>query len=187
MLQDYHWNMLEKIKEQVRKECSDSSFKHHTWYWDFHILPVLDVALKLAEKYPVDKEVIELSVYLHDIGKIRGLDDHATTGAKIAAELLKDHPKKDLIVECVAKHNGPSEDDRIEIKLIAAADAIGHLLSPFNEIYFWENPDKDIRDIMAGNLKKAEKDWERILLPEGKEMARGEMDGLKKRYRTANI
>ncbi len=119
----------------------------------------------------------EIAVYLHDIGKIRGLDNHAETGAKISEELLKDYPQKDLIVESVRKHNKPSEDDCVEVKLIAAADAIGHLISPFNEIYFWENPDRDVRDIMAGNLKKAEKDWKRILLPEGREM-----EGLKKRY-----
>lgn len=174
--------MIDLIKKQVQKECSDPSFKHHTWFWDYHILPVLDIALKLADKYKVDKELIELTVYLHDIGKIRGLDSHAESGAKIAAEMLSDHPQKDLIVECIAKHNKPSEDDKIEVKLIASADGAAHFLSPFHEIFFWENPDRDVRDIMAGNLKKAEKDWKRIILPEAQEMAKAEMKALRRRY-----
>lgn len=166
----------------MKQECSSKGFKHRDWYWEYHILPVRDIALKLAKHYKVDEKLIELIAYLHDIGKIRGLDNHAETGAKIAAEMLGDHPDKELIVECIAKHNKPSEDDRIEVKIIASADGAAHFLSPFHEIFFWENPDKDVKDIMAGNLKKAEKDWKRIVLPEAKELARKEYEGLKKRY-----
>jgi hypothetical protein len=32
------------------------------------------------------------------------------------------------------------------------------------------------------NLKKAQKDWEKILLPEAKKMVNAQYDGLKKRY-----
>jgi len=172
--------MLEEIKEKVKKECSDIGFKHNLWYWDYHILPMKEVALELARKYDLDLELIEMIVYLHDIGKIRGLDNHAETGAEIVSEMLKDYPDKDLIVECVSKHNKPSPEDRMEVKLIASADAVSHFLSPFFEIFFWENPDRDIKSICEGNLWKMEKDWNKILLPEAKEMCRKEFEALKR-------
>jgi putative nucleotidyltransferase with HDIG domain len=174
--------VIEQIKKQVQKECSDPSFKHNSWYWEYHILPVARIALDLAEKYKADKEVIELAAYLHDIAKIRGLDNHADEGAKIAAQILTKHPKKELIVECIAKHNKPSESDRIEVKILASADGAAHFLSPFHEIFFWENPDKPVKQIMEGNLKKAQKDWEKILLPEAQEMARTQYTNMKQRY-----
>jgi len=55
-------------------------------------------------------------------------------------------------------------------------------LSPLHEIFFWENPDKPVKQIMEGNLKKAQKDWERILLPEAQKMAKVQYESLKERY-----
>jgi putative nucleotidyltransferase with HDIG domain len=172
--------MLNKIKTLIKEECSNPNFKHHKWFWDYHIIPMKDIALELAEKLQVDKELVELIAYLHDIAKIRGLDNHAETGAEIALEILKDHPKKGLIAECIRKHNKPSLEDRIEVKLIASADAVSHFLTPFFEIYFWENPDKDVKDIISGNLRKMEKDWNRIFLEEAKDICRKEYEALKR-------
>jgi putative nucleotidyltransferase with HDIG domain len=172
--------MLKQIKILIKEECSNPNFKHHKWFWDYHIIPMKDIALELAEKLQVDKELVELIAYLHDIAKIRGLDNHAETGAEIALDILKDHPKKELIAECIRKHNKASSEDRIEVKLIASADAVSHFLTPFFEIYFWENPDKDVKDIISGNLRKMEKDWARIHLQEAKDMCRKEYEALKK-------
>jgi putative nucleotidyltransferase with HDIG domain len=172
--------MLEEIKQRVKKECSNPDFKHHKWFWDYHIIPMKNIALTLAKDYDIDSEVIELIAYLHDIAKIRGMDNHAPEGAKIASEWIKEHPQKDLIVECIEKHNKPFEEDSDPVKLIASADAVSHFLSPFFEIFFWENPDKEIKDILVGNLRKAEKDWNRILLPKARDMCRKEYEALKR-------
>ena len=172
--------MLEEIKTKVKEEYLNTNFAHHQWYWDYHIVPMKEIALELAKKYDIDPELIELIVYLHDIGRARGLDNHAKTGAEIVSEMLKDHADRDLIVECISKHGKPSEDDRIEVKLIASADAVAHFLSPFFEIYIWENPERDIKSICEGNLRIMDKDWNKILLPGAKEMCRKEYEALKR-------
>ncbi len=173
---------IDEIKAQVQKECLDPAFKHHKWYWEHHIMPMMWVALKLADEVGVNRELIELVVYLHDIAKIRGLDDHASEGARIADEMLPEMPKRDLIIKCIASHNKPSENDPVAVKLIAAADAVSHFLSPFFEIYIWENPDLDFNWLCESNIRKAEKDWKRILLPEAREMAREAYQDVIKRY-----
>ncbi|MEA3229391.1 MAG: HD domain-containing protein [archaeon] len=174
--------IIEEIRKKVFDECSNKEFIHHSWYWQHHIIPMLKISLELADKLGIDKELIELIVYLHDIAKIRGLDNHAEEGAKIASEMLQDIQEKKLILECIAKHNKPSENDSVEVKLIASADAVSHFLSPFFEIYLWENPDKPFDELCTSNIRKAEKDWKRILLPEAQEMAREEYENVKKRY-----
>lgn len=174
--------IIENIRKRALEECSNKEFKHHDWFWKYHILPMLKISMELAEKLKVDKELIELVVYLHDIAKMRGLDNHAEEGAKIASEMLPYIAKKDLILECIAKHSKPSENDPIEVKLIAAADAVSHFLSPFFEIHLWKNPDKTFEELCASNIRKAEKDWKKILLPEAQDMAREEYDNVKKRY-----
>jgi putative nucleotidyltransferase with HDIG domain len=171
--------MLEEIKQRVKEECSNPNFKHHKWFWEYHIIPMKNIALELAKDYDIDSEVIELIAYLHDIAKIRRKDNHALEGAKIASEWIEEHPQKALVVECIAKHSKPSNEDSDTVKLIASADAVSHFLSPFFSIYFWENPDKEIKDIISGNLRKAEKDWNKILLPKAREMCRKEYDNLK--------
>ena len=172
---------IEKIKTPMSKECSDTSFIHHSWYWKYHILPVRKAALELAEMFNVDKDLMELIAYLHDVGKMRGLSKHPETGAKIALGILDGVPNKELIIECIAKHGILSETDPIEVKLFAAADAIGHFRSPFFEIYLWENPDKDFKWLCESNLRKAEKDWNRILIPEVKELVRKDYEEVIKR------
>jgi uncharacterized protein len=174
--------IIEKIKKQMLEECSKPEFEHHSWYWEQHIQPMLKIALELADKYKVDKEMIELAVYVHDVAKIRGLENHAEEGAKIADSMLPLFTSKKILLECIAKHNKPSSDDPVEVKIIAAADAVSHFISPFFEIYIQENAGKPLEELFASNLRKAEKDWKKILLPEAKMIARNAYEELKVRY-----
>ena len=173
---------IEKIKKQVFEECSNPNFEHNSWYWEEHIQPMLKISLELAEKYNIDKEFIELTVYLHDIAKIRGLENHAEEGAKIAASMIPEFPSKKLLLECIAKHNKPVITDPIEVKLIASADAASHFLSQFFEIYVIENAGKPLEELFASNLRKAEKDWKKILLPEAQAMAKEAYEDIKITY-----
>jgi len=174
--------LIEKIKKQVFEECSRPEFEHHSWYWEQHIQPMLKIALELAAKYKVDKEFVELTVYLHDIAKIQGIENHAEEGAKIAASMLPEFPSKKLMLECIAKHNKSAITDPVEVKLIASADAVSHFLSQFFEIYIIENAGKPLEELFASNIRKADKDWKNILLPEAREMAKKAYKDIKITY-----
>ncbi len=69
--------MNEKIKEIVRKECENDD-----WSWDYHMLSVVKYANLLAERLGADKEIVEISAWLHDITRIKGYpENHHITGA----------------------------------------------------------------------------------------------------------
>ena len=178
--------MIERIKEQVKKECSDPSFKHHPWYWDYHILPVLDIALKLAERYNADKKVIELAAYLHDIGKIRGLESHAESGAKIAEEKLREfgcpEDKIQKVKHCVLSHRGSQliEPETVEAKIVADADALAafdHIHGPFMAAFVYEKRSQSsARDSVR---QKYVNSWNKLNFQESKDIIKPKFEAIK--------
>ena len=59
--------MIEKIKNIVKKECEKDN-----WSWDYHMVSVVKYAHQLAEKLGADKEIVEISAWLHDITRLKG-------------------------------------------------------------------------------------------------------------------
>ena len=101
--------------------------------WEDHISLVREFAVQLAEIEGADKEVVEISAILHDIGKIDGRENHGELGAQMTEEFLKDidlpDEKKRLIVKCVRKHRSrfAQEDNEIEVKVLQSADGLSSL------------------------------------------------------------
>lgn len=103
----------------------------------FHAKRVHDVALRLADKCEeiVDRDVLSMATWLHDIGRPRErigeIDDHDKWGARRATELLKKKAvSPDLInaVEyCIRTHSiraSSPEPETIETKLLFDADKL---------------------------------------------------------------
>ena len=116
--------IIEKIKEIVKRECSEED-------WKFHILIVVKYAKLLAKKLGVDEKLAELGALLHDIGRIRiGGKDHEITGAKEAEKILKELNCPEEIIEeikhCVEAHGGKIKPRTKIAEIIANADAMAH-------------------------------------------------------------
>lgn len=103
----------------------------------FHAQRVHDVALRLANKCEetVDRDVLSIATWLHDIGRPRErvgeIDDHDKWGARKSAELLeREEVPSDLIdaVEyCIKTHSirtSSPEPRTIEAKLLFDADKL---------------------------------------------------------------
>ena len=136
-------NKTEKniLLEKIIKYSKNSHPKHN---WEGHILPVVDVSLRLADKYGGDRFVIEAGAFMHDIGRVLvdenrfykyirlfGLS-HEKTGYYITDYKLKklniDDEFKKKISRCVLEHSGSSfsrfTPTSLESEIVMNADSI---------------------------------------------------------------
>ena len=169
--------MIEEIKQIIEKEYADLD------YFDYrhHLLPVVEYAEKLAEICDVNKEVVELSAWLHDIGRIKfGARNHELTGAAEAERILKQFGYSDEIIEqvkhCILAHRGSGsiQPQTMEAKVVATADALAHfdMFLPLLTAIGKRGKGKDDKIIYRWIYEKMERDWnKKILIPEAMEIA----------------
>jgi uncharacterized protein len=176
--------MDKKIVEIVEKEHTKEDVKYHIRF-------VVNSALKLAEIYKADKEIVELACWLHDIARAKGLEagqdnNHHIEGAKKTEDILKKlkYPKEkiDKVINCILAHRGSKEDytpKTIEEKIVANADAMAHFDSFLNLFLEFVNPnnfEEGVELIKA----KLERDWnKKLTLPEARELVKYKYDAIK--------
>jgi len=136
--------MREELKQIIEKECADLDY----FDYKYHLLPVVEYAAKLAEICDVDKEIVELSAWLHDIGRIKfGARNHELTGAAEAERILKQFGYSDAL---------------------AHFDMFLPLLTAMGK----RGKGKDDKRIYRWVYEKMERDWnKKILIPEAMEIA----------------
>ena len=177
--------MIEEIKQIIEKEYADLD------YFDYrhHLLPVVEYAEKLAEICDANKEVVELSAWFHDIGRIKfGSRNHELTGAAEAEKILKQFGYSDEIIEqvkhCILSHRGSGsiQPQTMEAKVVATADALAHfdMFLPLLTAIGKMEKGKDARIIYGWLYEKMERDWnKKILIPEAMEIAEGKYRAIK--------
>ena len=157
----------------------------------YHIKIVVKNALKLADIYHADKEVVEIASWLHDIARAKELkpgkdNNHHIVGAKKAEEILKDLGYKEdkikKIVSCILTHRGSKENyipKTIEEKIVYNADAMAHFdtfLNLFSEFVSPENFEEGVKLIK----EKINRDWDKKLnLRESKKLVNDKYKAIK--------
>jgi len=130
------------MKDSIRKEveCYVKSMKWtpKNYYWK-HAFQVRDFALMIQEKIGGDKDVVELSALLHDIGKAKVLaPGHEKISATLTQKLLTKlgiaKAKVSKITECIKYENF----DTLESKILRSADSMSLIMdkSGGREWYF---------------------------------------------------
>lgn len=169
--------ILGKVKKIVEEECKKDSNIYGYDAWNHHILRVVKFSKILAKKIGADKEIVELSAFLHDIGGIKGdPQNHHISGAKEAEKILAKlhYPEEKIkkIKHCIYAHRASKNIKRrtIEAKCLASADAISHFEDLPSLFYLVYKRNKfSIEDGVNRLLSKLERDWKK-LIPEAKEM-----------------
>ncbi len=144
--------IIEKVKEFVKEEFEKPE-AHYKESYEKHFIPVVKYAIQLAEKENADKEIAEISAWLHDIGSIRGdYKNHHISSSKIAEELLTklNYPEEKIeqIKQCILSHRGSQNRKRKtkEAQILADADAIAH----FDDIDgLFRNVYKNKKEVLA--------------------------------------
>lgn len=175
--------MDDKIKALVISEI-----KEPDWDWQRHIGLVIKYSRQLCDKLDADFKVCEMTAWLHDLAKIKYPDvtDHHLKGAEEAEEILKEHGyDADFISKvkhCILTHSSDSTrlPVSMEAKIVASADAMTHFdMIPNLCFYNFRIADYSIKECYAYLEKKLTNSYNKILLPEAKEMARPKFEAAK--------
>lgn len=178
---------MDKKISEIRKISKDICDKNGTMDWEMHVMPVLKNAMELAGKLKADKEVVEISVCLHDIARLSGSEeDHHIAGSKMAAKILKKlgYPKPfiEKVEYCVLNHGALyMECKTLESKIVNSADAMAHLETPLWLVWIaGVVQKKNFRESFEWVDKKIENGWKnRFQLSEAREMARPKYEAAK--------
>ncbi len=170
---------MDKKKSAISKMVKEICIKDGKMQWEMHIIPVVKNALELAGKLKADMEVVEISAYLHDIARLKGIPEHHIAGSKMARDILaKLGYNMDFIgkVEyCVLNHGSSlMECKTLESKIVNSADSMAHMETPLWLIWIaCVDKKMDFRQSFEWVEKKIENGWKkRFPLPEAREMAR---------------
>jgi len=169
---------FEKLKEYVKKEFDTADIKlyNQAYFYRYHILPVFNISLKLAEKYKAEKFVVGVSSLLHDIGLInlpKGKEHNIVGAEKIEGIFKKlslgfDKEFIEKIKECILCHYGKKEDRKNkEIKVLITADALAHLTTPFLFIRY-KISKKSFEDFRKWAIQKIDQDCKRVCFKDEK-------------------
>jgi len=120
-------NKMDKVREKARGFFGNVH-PAHDWK---HVKRVEKIALNLTEKEGADKEIVQASVLLHDIGRKKEdngeIDDHAVWGAEKAEEILKelDYNREfiEKVQECIESHRYSSGPEPESLEAIVLSDA----------------------------------------------------------------
>lgn len=104
--------------------------------WRFHLLPVINNSIMLAEKYGADKDIVELASIFHDYADLldyANRENHHIIGAELAEKILIEDGFDDKFIKkvklCILNHRASVVREKFSIEeiCVADADAMSHL------------------------------------------------------------
>jgi uncharacterized protein len=176
--------VISEIKKFVIAETKKPNAVYDFEIVEFHFEPVAKYAKILAKKRKANKEIVEISAWLHDIGSvIYGRKNHHITSAKIAEEKLRElkYPEEKIekVKHCIFSHRGSQKIKREtkEAIVLAEADAMSHfdaLPGLFRAYYVCEKKytqgqaGREVRNKLINSYNKLSKDAKKIIEPKFK-------------------
>jgi hypothetical protein len=180
---------LVRLKQHVCRLSDEPRFIHHQWFVAHHLNIIEQIVEELLTRYPqADADICRAMIWVHDWGKIltnKGTEEEESTRHEIthtlpdfgftAPQIKHIHAVYDEMESL--KPAGP--DFLIETKIISSADGLSHYVGPFFALYWYENPQKSVGELIADNLHKATRDEKKILLAEVGEAAKARIAALR--------
>jgi len=171
--------IMEKVRKYVEAECRNKN-KEET---NLHIISVVKYAGQLAKERGADEEIVEISAWLHDIGRVLGdPENHHISGGEYAEKFLLKYgypiEKIERVKHCILAHRGSKNIARetIEAECLADADALSHfdnIFSLFNLALVKKK--LNVNDSKKFVREKLERSWNK-LTPKSKEIIKSKYE-----------
>lgn len=184
---EYNYSALtNKIRAGVIKEA-ESTKKIESWFLPFHLLEVERFANELCDNHlEADREIVVLSVWFHDIGRLRGIDDkHDIFGAEEAKKILSQegysNEKINRVYEACYSHRCDEVKPKdIEAKILASADAMSHFTHGFYlRLFPYLGKEKTFEEVRDYIKKKLLRDYnDKIAFEEAKKNVKDKYEAL---------
>lgn len=116
------------MESNLREKITGILVKEKKKEYVCHIQYVIEIGLRLAEEYNVDRDIIEAACLLHDIGRDKELpgESHSQAGKRMAKEILNgtnfSDEQKEKIFACILSHNAEDVPVSVEEQIVRTAD-----------------------------------------------------------------
>jgi uncharacterized protein len=161
--------LVDKVKNEVMFEIENykNSSEYNYDFWNEHIKYVYEEAVKLANKYSANIEIVELGALLHDIALIKKVGtkvDHHINGAKLGKEILEKYncsqDIKEKVIGCIYNHRSSKNATNLEEQCVCDADILAHFdnITMMYSVAF-KNPNTTLNDVREHMKKSFEKDF----------------------------
>jgi putative nucleotidyltransferase with HDIG domain len=147
--------MKNKTRKQIEEYIKLMKWTPKNFYWK-HAFQVRNFALIVQGKVGGDKDIVEASALLHDIGKTKLLAPrHEEISAKLAKEFLEkirfEKNKIEKIVKCIKYENFKS----IEARILRSADSMALIMDKGGQKWYFEKILKNNKGQILNELKKS--------------------------------
>ena len=161
--------LIKKIEEYVIGKCNEykENSEDHYDFWNEHIKYVYYEAIKLAEKYGADINIVKLGALLHDIALVEKVGDrkeHHINGKILSDKILDEYncPEdiKVRVLGCVYNHRSCKNATNLEELCVCDADILAHfdnIPMLFNSAFNRNNV--SLNDVRQWMLEAFEKDY----------------------------
>ena len=165
--------LVNLLKAHVIEKCSNPYFIHHQWYAEYHLEIASNLAIELCNKYKsINRIVVLVAIWLHDYSKIIDSTDKEQLSLIKERELLEALGFNLSIINSVLlcielsnKHNEINlRDAPLDVQIVSSADGASHFIGPFHYLWWLEHPEKNYKELMKDNARKAQEDWERKIV-----------------------
>lgn len=164
---------IDVLKSHIKRLASNQEFRHNKWYVKYHLEVVEKNALELCDVYPeADRGIVLAMVWMHDYGKIIDFENQYSFTVEKGKEFMDsldfESSFSGLVIKNIEVMDKKENLDlaNIETRIVSSADGLSHYVTPFMTMYWWENPQKSIEDLISDSRNKIEKDKKKIVITE---------------------
>ena len=122
-------SIISLVKDHTIKLLSKKLPDNMTYHSINHTLDVVNSAIEIAEKQNLndeETEIVQIAAWFHDIGYIRGCDNHELNGAEMARAFLSEQGYPDSKIEkvegCIMATQMPQKPNNMLEQVICDAD-----------------------------------------------------------------